>query len=136
ALGPTALTRQDADVLVAFDLIAVQEDNCRFADAAVIRTMAELVAQGRSRGAAVRILAKARDQAPSGRHRIVLTPAGGAALKWDDGLTTLEGQGLLPLDMEEGGVDELFEAAELAEARGDGDVAARLYDMCARFDRS
>jgi tetratricopeptide (TPR) repeat protein len=102
----------------------------------VIRTAAELMAQGRSLGEAVRILLKARDAAPSGRHRIVLTPAGGAALKWDDGLTTLEGQGLLPLDMDDGGVDELFEAAELAEVRGDRDVAARLYDMCARFDRS
>ena len=33
-------------------------------------------------------------------------------------------------------LDELFEAAELAEVRGDRDVAASLYDMCARFDRS
>jgi len=136
ALGPTSLTSEDADVLVAFDLVAVQADHCRFADAGVIRTAAELIAQGRSLGEAVRILLKARDAAPSGRHRIVLTPAGGAALKWDDGLTTLEGQGLLPLDMDDGGVDELFEAAELAEVRGDRDVAARLYDMCARFDRS
>ncbi len=135
-LAPTVLTLDDAHMLAAFDLIAVDGDNCRFADAGVIRTAGELIGQGRSRAEAVRILAKARDAAPTGRHKIVLTSSGGAALKWDNGLTTLDGQGLLPLDMDQGGVDELFEAAELAEARGDGDVAARLYDMCARFDRA
>src|SRR5262249_6877510 len=114
----------------------LEDDKCRFADAAVIRTAADLIGQGRSRADVVRILARARDAAPTGRHRIVLTEAGGAALKWDSGLTTLEGQGYLPLDMDHASVDDLFEAAELAEARGDRDVAARLYDMCARAERA
>ena len=83
----------------------------------------------------MRILARARDLSPAGRRKIVLTQAGEAALQWDDGLTTLEGQGLLPLDEAHASVDDLFEAAALAEAQGDLDEAARLYDMCARADR-
>jgi tetratricopeptide (TPR) repeat protein len=135
ALSQTGLTRDDAEVLAAFDLIAVADDNCRFGDAGVIRTAAELIAHGRSRADVVRILARARDLSPRGRHKIVLTPAGEAALQWSDGLTTLEGQGVLPFDENHASLDDLFEAAALAEAGGDLDEAARLYDLCARADR-
>jgi hypothetical protein len=135
ALAQTTLTRADAEILAAFDLIALVGDACRFGDAGVIRTAAELRDHGRSLAEAVRILARARDLAPLGRHRIVLTASGEAALQWDDGLTTLEGQGFLPLDEDHAGVDELFEAAALAEADGDLGEAARLYDLCARADR-
>jgi tetratricopeptide (TPR) repeat protein len=83
----------------------------------------------------VRILARARDIAPRGQRKIVLTSAGEAALQWDDGLTTLEGEGLLPFDEDRASVEELFEAAELAEADGEFDEAVRLYDHCARADR-
>jgi tetratricopeptide (TPR) repeat protein len=136
ALSQTGLTREDAEVLAAFDLIAVTNDNCRFGDAGVIRTAAELIGHGRSRADVVRILARARDLSPRGRHKIVLTPSGQAALQWPDGLTTLEGQGVLPFDEDHATLDDLFEAAALAEASGDLDEAARLYVHCARADRS
>jgi tetratricopeptide (TPR) repeat protein len=135
ALADTRLSHDDAEVLAAFDLIAVADDRCRFGDAGVLRTAAELIGHGRSLAEAVRILGRARDLAPRGRHKIVLTPAGEAALQWQDGLTTLEGQGVLPLDADHAGVDDLFEAAAIAEAEGDLDAAARLYDLCARADR-
>lgn len=135
ALADTRMTAADAEVLAAFDLIGLNGSACRFGDAAVIRTAAELVAHGRSLGEAVRILARARDLSPRGRHRIVLTPTGEAALQWPDGLTTLEGQGVLALDEAHASVDDLFEAAALAEADGDGSEAARLYDLCIRADR-
>ena len=38
ALGPTTLTRDDAVLLAAFDLIETDGEACRFADAGVIRT--------------------------------------------------------------------------------------------------
>lgn len=135
ALAQTALTPADAAVLAAFDLIELSGDACRFGDAGVIRSAADLIAQGRSLGDAVRILARARDLAPAGRRKIVLTSAGEAALQWDEGRTTLEGQGVLALDEDHATVDDLFEAAALAEAAGDQDEAARLYDLCARADR-
>jgi tetratricopeptide (TPR) repeat protein len=126
----------DARVMAAFDLIGIEGERCRFADATVIRTASELSAQRRSLSDIVRILARARDLAPLGRHKIVLTPSGDAALKWENGLTTLEGQGFLPLDVQHAGVDELFEQAELYEAAGNGDEAAKLYEKCANADRT
>jgi tetratricopeptide (TPR) repeat protein len=130
------LASGEAEVLAAFDLIVVDADNCRFEDARALRAAADLRAQGRSLADTVRILAQARDLAPKGRHRIQLTPSGEAALAWDDGLTTLEGQGLLPLGDEAADLDGLFETAALAEVRGDVAEAARLYDLLARADRA
>jgi tetratricopeptide (TPR) repeat protein len=123
ALADTPLTADDAEVLAAFDLIRLRGADTRFGDAQVLKTAADLIAHGRSLGEVVRILARARDLAPRGRYRIVLTPGGDAALKWADGLTTLEGQGQLAFDEAHATVDDLFEAA------------ARLYDLCARADR-
>lgn len=137
ALGQTGLTPEDADILAAFDLIELREGACRFGDAAVIRSAAELIGGGLSRAEAAAMLISARELSPVGRHKIVVTPSGSAALQWQDGsLTTLKGQALLPLDEDHPGVDDLFEAAALAEADGDLDQAARLYDQCARADRS
>ncbi|HEY1878859.1 MAG TPA: tetratricopeptide repeat protein [Caulobacteraceae bacterium] len=134
ALADTGLTRDDAEVLAAFDLIALPGETIRFGDARAVRTAAEFIAAGRSLAEAVRVLARARDQAPKGPHRIVLTPSGEAGLQWPDGLTTLEGQGVLALDEAHAGPEDLFEAAALAEADGDTAEAARLYDLCARID--
>src|SRR5258708_17874887 len=135
ALSQTSLTRDDADVLAAFDLIVVADHKCRFGDAGLIRAAAQFLCEGRAFGDGVRILMRARDVAPVGRHRIVLTPSGDAALQWDDGLTTLEGQGYLALDEDPPSLDDLFEGAALAEASGELDEAARLSDQCGRADR-
>lgn len=135
ALAGASLTRDDLDVLAAFDLIALSGEACRFADAGVIRTAAELVAQGRSLADVVGILRQARDLSPSGLHRIVLNAAGEAVLQWQDGVTSLEGQGFLPLSEEHASVEALFEAAAIAEANGEAAEAVRLYDLCARADR-
>jgi tetratricopeptide (TPR) repeat protein len=135
ALAQTGLGRDDADLLAAFGLIVIEGENCRFGDAGALRTAGELADQGRSLADVVRILARARELAPRGRHRIVLAPSGEAALQWQDGLTTLEGQGYLPLEPDHTSLDDLFEDAALAEGRGDLEAAAGLYDMCARADR-
>jgi tetratricopeptide (TPR) repeat protein len=135
ALAQTSLTRDEADILAAFDLIVVAADKCRFGDAGVIRTAGELRGRGRPLADVVRILQRARDLSPTGRHKIVLR-AGEAALQWEDGLTTLEGQGYLAFDEHHASPDDLFEQAALTEAGGDLDEAARLYDQCGRADRS
>lgn len=135
ALADTPLSADDTEVLAAFDLIRLDDGHTRFGDAQVLKTAADLLAHDRTLGEVVRILARARDLAPRGRYRIVLTPGGDAALKWADGLTTLEGQGQLAFDEAHASVEDLFEAAAMAEAEGDLDAAARLYDLCARADR-
>lgn len=135
ALAQTGLSEDDAALMAAFDIVRVEDDQCAFGDPATFKTAAELLAGGRSIADIVRVLARARDLAPEGRHKIVTGPGGEAALQWETGLTTLEGQGLLALPEDTPGLDDLFEAAALAEADGELDEAARLYDQSARADR-
>ncbi|MBI1187849.1 MAG: tetratricopeptide repeat protein [Alphaproteobacteria bacterium] len=134
-LRETGLSSDDIAILAAFDIVRAEGDLCRFADAPAIKSAGDLAAAGRTLGEIVRILTKARDRAPKGRRKIVLDARGEAALQWESGLSTLEGQGYLPLEEGQASLDDLFEAAALAEAEGDAAEAARLYDMSARGDR-
>jgi tetratricopeptide (TPR) repeat protein len=135
ALPGTGLRRDDIAILTAFDLAHLAGDTCRFRDVAVFRTAGGLLFKGRTLGEVVSILTRSRDRSPMGRHKIVLTRTGVPVLQWDDGLTTLEGQGVLALDEDHASLDDLFEAAAIAEASGELDEAARLYDLCGRADR-
>ena len=136
ALSQSGLSRADAEMLAAFDVAVIADEKTRFADPGVMRTAADLLAGGRSLGDVVQILRRARDLSPQGRRRITLTSDGEAVLNWADGHTsTLEGQGVLPLDEGQATVEDLFEAATLAEADDDLDEAARLYDLATRADR-
>jgi tetratricopeptide (TPR) repeat protein len=135
-VAQAGLSRAEVDMLAAFDIVRIDAECCRFGDAGATRATAELLAAGRTLLDAVRILATARDLAPKGRRKIVAGPRGQGALEWESGLTTLEGQGYLPLDESAAAsVDDLFEAAAAAEAEGEALEAARLYDMSARADR-
>ena len=135
ALPGTGLRRDDIEILTAFDLAHLAGDTCRFRDVGVFRTAGDLLFKGRSLGEVVKILMHARDRSPMGRHKIVLTRTGVPILQWDDGMTTLEGQGVLALDEDHASLEDLFEAASIAEARDEPDEAARLYDLCSRADR-
>jgi thioredoxin-like negative regulator of GroEL len=135
ALPGSGLRRNDAEILTAFDLAHLTGETCRFRDVGVFRTAGNLLFKTRSMAEVVTIMSRARDRAPLGRHKVVLTRTGVPILQWDDGQTTLEGQGVLPLDEDHASVDDLFEAASIAEANEDLDEAARLYDLCGRADR-
>ncbi len=135
ALPGSGLRRDDAEILRAFDLANVTGDACRFRDVGVFRTAGNLLFKTRSMAEVVTIMTRARDRAPMGRHKVVLTRTGVPILQWDDGQTTLEGQGVLPLDEDHASLDDLFEAASIAEANNELDKAARLYDLCGRADR-
>jgi len=135
ALPGSGLRHEDAEVLTAFDLAHLTGDTCRFRDVGVFRTAGNLLFKTRSMAEVVTIMTRARDRAPMGRHKVVLTRTGVPILQWDDGQTTLEGQGVLPLDEDHASLDDLFEAASIAEANDELDEAARLYDLCGRADR-
>ena len=135
ALTQSGLAESDATLLAAFDLVTIEGGKCCFADVAVMRTAADMLQRHKSRGDVVRILIRARDKAPIGRRKVVLGPTARGALQWESGLTTLEGQGFLPLD-DAPDVDEMFEMAELCEADGHLEEAARLYSLCTSADRS
>jgi tetratricopeptide (TPR) repeat protein len=133
----SGLSIADADALNAFDIIALEADRCRFGDVTVMRTAQDLLQQGRSIAETVQIMRNVRTRAPKGRHKVVLTAHGAPALQWEDGLTDLDGQTLLPLaDEGHASVDDLFDAAAIAEAEGERETALRLYDLCARADRT
>ena len=105
-----------ADLLCAFDLIALDQDQVRFSDADILSNASELVAEGLEPLEILRALT-ARRAAPTGRHRLAADEHGKPVLAWDDGLTTLSGQGLLPLD-EKDGLEAAFEQAMEAEFAG------------------
>ena len=130
------LPRATIEILAAFDVVRLEGENCRFADAAALKSATDLIASGRTPGETVRILTEVRDRAPAGRRRVVLDGAGRAALQWESGLTRLDGQGYLPFEGEGASIDDLFEDAATAEVEGDLDEAARLYERAARADRS
>ncbi len=122
------------EILNAFDVVHVAGGNCRFADVDEIRTARSLADEGHSLSAIVVILLDAKDSAPAGRHKVITDAVGEARLQWDDGQTTLGGQGWLPLD-ESADLDDLFDLAMLAEASGQWADAERYYSMCAQMDR-
>lgn len=130
-LGP--LDRGLVDLLNGFDLIRLNGEACRFGDAGTLRD-AHALAEEHPPAAIVEILLR-RQAAPAGRHRLVTGGDGTPLLQWEDGVTTLEGQGVLDLG-EEPSVDALFEAAMEAEAEADWPLAERLYGLCMRADRS
>ncbi len=121
-----------APMLNAFDLVHADASHCRFGDVDILRTAMSLLDEGHEMSSLVRILLKAQ-VAPAGRYRIV-TDQGEARLNWGDAITALDGQGLLPLP-EPPDLDDLFDAALLAEADGRLEDAARVYELCASIDR-
>lgn len=122
-----------SDLLNAFDLIALEGDHVRFDDADMLRNAAKLESDGLELAEIIRAL-ESRRAAPKGRHRLSTDAQGRPVLLWEDGVTTLSGQGVLPLD-EGDSLDDLFEAGLVAEAEGDLEAAARAYSSCVQIDR-
>lgn len=121
------------DLLNAFGLIQLEQGAVRFADAAVLRAASALYREDPAPLPLIAALLRHRD-APAGRHQLVSGEDGAPLLAWEDGLTTLEGQGLLDLEPAPS-LEEAFEAAMMAEAEDDLETAERLYATCARADR-
>ncbi len=135
ALAQSGANDSDADLLAAFGLINLGGDKVRFGDVAMLKTAAALRGAACTQTAMIRALLNARRSAPAGRYKVVIIAVGEPALEWEDGLTTLEGQGFLPLDLGGGNQDDLFEAAEVAESEDRLADALHLYDTCAGVDR-
>lgn len=120
-------------LLNAFDLIHTANAMCRFRDVETLRTAARLFDDGHEMSSVIRILIQARG-APTGRYQIVTDDAGEPRLDWGNALTGIDGQGLLPLPAAPT-LDDLFDAAMLAEAEERLHDAARDYALCTQMDR-
>ncbi len=121
------------DLLNAFDLIAVTGEHVGFEDSDTLQNAANLEREGVETLEILRALRR-RKAGPRGRHQLSTDARGRPVLAWEDGVTSLSGQALLPLD-ESADLDDLFEAALKAEATGDLATAARAYETCTRMDR-
>lgn len=121
------------DVLNAFDIVRVADGKIPFQDVDALKNAARLEANGLDPFETLNALRRRRS-APRGRHQLTTDAQGDAVLQWDDGFTTLSGQGMLPLE-EGDGLDALFETAMEQEMLGDLAAAARAYETCARMDK-
>ncbi|MEM7058513.1 MAG: tetratricopeptide repeat protein [Pseudomonadota bacterium] len=121
------------DLLNAFGLIQLAKGMVRFADAQVLKSAIGLLAQSPDPRTLILTLLKHQD-APAGLHKLVTSDEGEPMLIWDDGVTDLKGQGLLDLENSPP-LDDIFEAAMMAEAEGDLRTADRLYATCTRAER-
>ncbi|MEO9827206.1 MAG: tetratricopeptide repeat protein [Paracoccaceae bacterium] len=121
------------DVLNAFDLIHLQDDQVAFADSDTIKNAARLEARDMT---PVEILTalRRRTSSPRGRHQLGADAHGQPVLEWEDGITNLSGQGMLRLD-DSDTLDGLFEQGLEAELEGDLETAARIYETCALSDK-
>lgn len=121
------------DALNAFDLIHLDGGQVAFEDSDTLKNAARLEAEGMELAAILSALRRRRT-APRGRHRLSADAHGEPVLQWEDGVTTLTGQGMLPLD-DGDTLDALFETGLEAEMAGDLEAAARVYETCALSDR-
>ncbi|MEM9342689.1 MAG: tetratricopeptide repeat protein [Pseudomonadota bacterium] len=120
-------------LLAAFGLITYRDGCIAFQDAATYKAASGLDQDGMAWPDIVQALLDRRE-APKGRHQVIIGANGRAMLQWEDGVTTLSGQHVLPLD-EGDGLDDVFEQAIEAEGLGDLPQAERLFETCAQMDR-
>ncbi len=122
-----------ADALNAFDMIHLANGKVAFRDSDTLKNAARLEASGLPPAQILSALRRRRT-APRGRHQLKADDHGQPVLEWDDGVTNLAGQGMLPLG-DSDTLDALFEAGLEAELAGDLDSAARVYETCALSDK-
>ena len=144
----TGLDLETLRLLILFDIIRPERNQCSFRDLVAAREVARLLGEGISLGDVVEgahRIAENRPQRSAGpfqqdqplaRLRLVSDQYGQIVHQIGSALADLDGQLRLPLpDADNPAVDELFEAAEEAEWLGELPVAAKLYQRCMRLDR-
>ena len=145
----TGLDLETLRLLILFDVIQVQRDQCGFRDLVAAREVARLLGEGVSLGQIIEgvkrtvIERRGDPMGPSGidqplaRLKLISDEYGQIVNQVGDMVADLDGQMRLPLpDADNPTMDELFEAAEEAEWLGESSVAMTLYQRCLRLDRS
>jgi tetratricopeptide (TPR) repeat protein len=128
-------------ILVLYDIIQPQGEECSFRDLIGGREIARLLGEGLSLADIVRSAERlgragesAEDQ-PLARLKLVCDQTGRLARRIGDTLAELDGQMRLPLPYADNpSVDEVFDAAEEADQAGDLTTAATLYRRCVSMD--
>lgn len=127
----SGLAADDFALLALFDAFEHPAEPFAFRDVALGRTYAGLLADGATWGAIARSVHRA-GTAPALSARALT--AGAGAIYAEGGLAELDGQLLFGFAEEAPDPEDLFDAAEAAEARGDCAGAAALYARCLALD--
>lgn len=144
----TGLDVDTLRLLILFDVIRPNGNQCSFRDLVAAREVMRLLGEGISLGdvieGASRIAGNRPEHStgplqqdqPLARLRLVSDQYGQIVHQIGSTLADLDGQLRLPLpDADNPSIDELFEAAEEAEWLGELPVATKLYQRCMRLDR-
>ena len=144
----TGLDVETLRLLILFDIIRPQENQCGFRDLVAAREVARLLGEGIGLGDIIEGAKRIADNRPQrsggpfhqdqplARLRLVSDQYGQIVHQIGSALADLDGQLRLPLpDADNPAIDELFEAAEEAEWLGELPVATKLYQRCMRLDR-
>lgn len=144
----TGLDLETLRLLVLFDLIQPDQNQCSFRDLIAAREVARLLGEGVNLGQIIEgvrratLLSKDSQAAsehvdqPLARLKLISDEYGKIVNQLGDVIADLNGQMRLPLpDADNPTMDELFEAAEEAEWLGELSVAKTLYRRCIRLDR-
>lgn len=132
-LAMSDLSPADFDHLALFDAFEREAEPYGFRDLVLARKYAALVTAGASWAA----IARAVHRLPSVGDAAALSldvEAEGIIARRPGWSGEIDGQGMLELEAATDRADEIFEAAEAAEAAGDCETAAALYNRCLSLD--
>jgi tetratricopeptide (TPR) repeat protein len=132
-LGQSPLAPEDLDMLALFDAFERSSEPFTFRDLILARKYAGLIAGGARWGDIARVVHQTGG-AVSLTARSLEIEAGAIYARDRGRLSELDGQFLLALEPPETDPDELFAAAEEAEAEGSHLEAAALYSRCLALD--
>lgn len=134
-LAQSGLPADVLRLLVLLDIVEPIDRYFTFQDLIAARNVARLLADGVALPTVIDSVLQARRG--SGALCVVRRDDGTVGVRVGDAVADLDGQLRLPLpDAGNPSVDAVFEAAEIAEERGDWETAARLYRRCFDLDRS
>jgi hypothetical protein len=130
------LDRDTLGLFVLLDILECEGGRFAFSSLGIARTAARLLSEGTPLVVVCRGLLAAAHGHRQNAAALVRRADGTIGVRWGDQVADLSGQLRLPLP-EPGflSVDDLFEAAELAEDAGDLARAERLYRQCVELDR-
>lgn len=140
-IDQAGLAAHDLDLLTMFDAFEQASEPYAFRDLILAKKYARLIVGGAGWDAIARSIHRTGDVASITALTLEAGTPGAIYSKSGEALHELDGQGLLPLfetiesDHDEpADADDLFAAAEAAEAEGDVAAAAELYARCLAVD--
>jgi tetratricopeptide (TPR) repeat protein len=129
------LDRDTLQLLVLLDILECEDGRFSFSSLSIVRTASRLMSEGAPLVTVCQsLLAHGHRQTAAA---LVRRPDGTIGMRWGHQVADLSGQlRLLLPEPESPSVDDLFEAAELAEEASDFAQAERLYRRCVDLDRT